>query len=148
MAEGFTGEYTHSIDTKGRIIVPAKFKKILGDTPVVSLGIDGCLDIFTKENWEEQVAKLNSLPSNISNIRMIKRVLMGNAAECEVDKQGRILIPQRLREKAGIEKEAVFVGVGQKIELWSSAKYETEISISSDDLKNLADALAEYNISF
>lgn len=148
MAEKFSGKYTHSIDSKGRIIVPAKFKAGLGDEPVISLGIDGCLDIYTKERWEAFVESLDNLPSNLSNVRKLRRALMANSLECEVDKQGRILIPQWLREKALIDKEAVFVGVGKKIELWSTARYEGMDVTEPADLEALADSLSEFNISF
>ncbi|MDD6102035.1 MAG: division/cell wall cluster transcriptional repressor MraZ [Clostridiales bacterium] len=148
MAEMFTGKYNHSIDTKGRIIVPAKFKKNIGEEPVVSLGIDGCLDIYPRDRWEAFVESLDSLPGNLSKVRNIRRALMANSTECEIDKQGRILIPQWLREKVGLDKEAVFVGVGKKIELWNKEKFEAIDLSDTESLEELADGLSEYNISF
>lgn len=148
MGEMFTGKYNHTIDTKGRIIVPAKFKKNIGEEPVVSLGIDGCLDIYPRERWNAFVESLDSLPGNLSKVRNIRRALMANSTECEIDKQGRILIPQWLRDKALLDKEAIFVGVGKKIELWNKDRFDAIDLSDAESLEELADSLSEYNISF
>ena len=112
----FMGTYDHSIDAKGRVIVPAKFREELGDSFVVTLGLDGCLFVYPQEDWEDFVKQLRELPGS-KEARKLQRYFMAGAASCELDKQGRTLIPANLREKAGLEKDIVFVGAknaGQK----------------------------------
>ena len=95
----FMGTYDHSIDTKGRVIVPAKFRETLGDSFVVTLGLDGCLFVYPNEEWEDFVRQLKELPGS-KEARKLQRYFMAGAAPCDVDKQGRVLIPSNLREKA------------------------------------------------
>lgn len=142
----FAGKYNHTLDTKGRIIVPAKFKKNLGDTFVLSLGLDGCLYIFPNERWEMFIEELDKLPGTDKKVRALKRAFMANSTECEIDKQGRILIPSDLRENAALTKEAVFVGVGHKIELWDKDRFDQNNDFGS--IEDMAEDLTEYGISF
>ncbi len=142
----FAGKFNHTLDTKGRIIVPAKFKKNLGETFVVSLGLDGCLFIFPNERWEMFVEELDKLPGTDKSVRVLKRAFMANSSECEIDKQGRILIPAELREKVGLTKEGVSVGVGHKIELWDKDRYEANNNF--DSIEDMAEGLTAYGISF
>ena len=107
----FMGEYNHTIDGKGRVIVPAKFRDALGDGFVVTKGLDGCLFVYPPDAWQAFEEKLQSLPLTNKNSRQFARFFLAGAASCEVDKQGRILLPQVLREFAGLEKEVVMVGV-------------------------------------
>ena len=108
----FMSEYTHSIDTKGRVIVPAKFRESLGNEFVITQGLDGCLFVFPNEEWNAFEEKLKSLPMSNKDARKFVRFFLAGAATVELDKQGRILIPTVLREFAGLEKDVVVVGVG------------------------------------
>ena len=119
----FMGTYGHSIDAKGRVIVPAKFREVLGDSFVVTLGLDGCLFVYPEEEWEDFVKQLKELPGS-KEARKLQRYFMAGAAPCDVDKQGRVLIPSSLREKVGLDKDVVFVGVMSKIEIWSKERWE------------------------
>ncbi|MCI8984292.1 MAG: division/cell wall cluster transcriptional repressor MraZ, partial [Hungatella sp.] len=114
----FMGEYNHTVDAKGRLIVPSKFREQLGDEFVVTKGLDGCLFVYENTEWKILEEKLKKLPLTNANARKINRFFLAGAALCEVDKQGRILLPAVLREFAGIGKDAVMVGVGNRIEIW------------------------------
>jgi len=119
----FMGEYNHTVDAKGRIIVPSKFREQLGDEFVVTKGLDGCLFVYENTEWKILEEKLTSLPLTNANARKISRFFLAGATLCEVDKQGRILLPGILREFAKIEKDAVMVGVGNRIEIWSKESW-------------------------
>ena len=122
------GEYNHTIDAKGRLIVPAKFREVLGDEFVVTKGLDNCL-------FEE---KLQTLPLTNKNARQFTRFFLAGAASVEVDKQGRILLPSVLREFAGLEKDVVLVGVASRIEIWSKDRWLQSISTYDDDMDEVA----------
>ena len=141
----FMGEYNHSIDAKGRIIVPAKFREELGDEFVVTLGLDGCLFLYPNAEWEEFVAQLKQLPGN-RQARQLQRYFLAGAVNGEVDKQGRILIPAKLREHAKLEKEVVFVGVLGKIEIWSKEQWDANNDFG--DVESIAENMSELGISF
>lgn len=120
----FKGTFEHSIDTKGRLIVPAQFRKNLGEQFVIAKSFaDPCLVIYTQESWNSVVADLLSKPMNTAQMRAFKRKIFSSACDCEIDKQGRILIPAELRTFAGIDKDVVSLGVGDRIEVWSEASY-------------------------
>lgn len=141
----FMGEYNHSIDAKGRVIVPAKFRETLGDEFVVTLGLDGCLFVYPNEEWLNFVSELKNLPGS-KEARQLQRYFMAGAASCEVDKQGRILIPTKLRVQAGLEKEVVFVGVLSKIEIWSKERWEANNTY--DNMDEIAEHMSEFGLSF
>ena len=115
----FIGEYSHTIDTKGRLIVPSKVREQLGDEFVVTKGLDGCLFVYENTEWKSFEEKLRALPLTNANDRKFTRFFLAGANSCEVDKQGRILIPAVLREFANLEKDVVLVGVGNRIEIWN-----------------------------
>ena len=115
----FMGEYNHTVDAKGRLIVPSKFRDQLGDEFVVTKGLDGCLFVYENTEWKALEEKLHALPLTNANARKLSRFFLAGASTCEVDKQGRILLPAVLREFAAIDKDAVLVGVGSRIEIWS-----------------------------
>ena len=117
----FMGEYSHTVDAKGRLIVPSRFREQLGDEFVVTKGLDGCLFAYENTEWKALEEKLQALPLTNANARKFTRFFLAGASTCEVDRQGRILIPSVLREFAGIEKEAVLVGVGSRIEIWNKS---------------------------
>ena len=135
----FMGEYSHTIDAKGRIIVPVKFRESLGDNFVVTKGLDNCLFVYTKEDWRKFEEKLRTLPLTNKDDRKFTRFFLAGAAEMEVDKQGRILIPSVLREFAALEKDVVFVGVGSRIEIWNRAGWDESISGYDDDMDEVAE---------
>lgn len=141
----FMGEFDHSIDTKGRIIIPSKFREDLGDLFYITLGLDGCLFVYPKNEWLRFIEELNKLPGT-GEARRLQRYFMAKAAECEVDKQGRILIPAKLRESAGLDKDIVFVGVLNKLEIWSKERWENNNNY--DDVDAIAEHMSQYGISF
>lgn len=141
----FMGEYAHSIDSKGRIIVPAKFRESLGEEFVVTQGLDGCLFVYPNSEWENFVSELKNLPGN-KEARQLQRYFMAGAAGLEVDKQGRILIPSKLREAAGLEKDVVFVGVLSKIEIWSKERWQENDTF--DNMDDIAERMSNFGLSF
>lgn len=139
------GEFNHSIDAKGRIIVPAKFREDLGEEFVVTLGLDGCLFLYPDSEWREFVEQLKHLPGN-RQARQLQRYFLAGATTCEIDKQGRILIPAKLREHAKLEKDVVFVGVLGKIEIWSKELWDANDDYG--DMETIAENMSELGISF
>ena len=133
----FMSQYNHTIDAKGRVIIPAKFREKLGETFVVTKGLDGCLYGYAREEWSAFEEKLGTLPITNKNSRQFTRFFLAGAAECELDKQGRILIPSVLREFAGLDKDVVLVGVASKIEIWSKERWDEsngEYETNMDDI--------------
>ncbi len=120
----FMGEYNHSVDVKGRTIVPAKLREGLGETFVITRGLDGCLFGYSDKEWEKFEEKMQSLPLSNQDSRKVVRFFLSGATQCEVDKQGRILIPANLREFAGLEKDIVFIGAANRIEIWNKEKWD------------------------
>ena len=120
MSFGFIGEYYHSVDVKGRMNIPVKFRELLGDSFVVTRGLDKCLSIYPTEAFQAFAQKLQSLPISDKNARQFVRFFLSGAVECELDKQGRILLPQSLRMYADISKDVVVTGNGSTIEIWDS----------------------------
>ena len=133
----FMGEYNHTVDAKGRLIVPSKFREQLGDEFVVTKGLDGCLLVYENTEWKVLEEKLHSLPLTNANARKFSRFFLAGATTCEVDKQGRILLPAVLRDFAKITKEAVLVGVGSRIEIWSRDSWNE--SNTYDDMEEIAE---------
>lgn len=144
----FVGEYSHTIDTKGRLIVPSKFRETLGDVFVVTKGLDGCLFVFPTEEWDIFTAKLRELPLTKKDARQFSRFFLASAAFCEVDKQGRILLPSVLRTFANLEKEAVLVGISSRIEIWSKANWDKINDVDVDNMDDIAEHMADLGISF
>ena len=128
----FTGEYRHNLDAKGRLIIPAKFRDQLGDEFTVTRSLDGCLAMYASTEWQALEDKLNELPMTNEKARSLKRFLLGSAAACELDKQGRILLPQVLRDRAGLDKDITLLGVGDHIEIWNTSTYEEKYSFDDE----------------
>lgn len=131
------GEYEHSIDTKGRLIMPSKLKEDIGEKFVVTKGLDGCLFVYSEKEWKTFEEKLRTFPLTNKDARALIRFFLAGAMECEIDKQGRFLIPGNLREFAGLEKEVIVIGVLNKIEIWSKdkwLKYSEEENKSADEI--------------
>lgn len=140
----FMGEYNHTIDAKGRLIIPSKFREILGDAFVVTKGLDGCLFVYDNEEWQHFEEKLRSLPITNKEARQFVRFFLAGATEAEVDKQGRILIPNVLREFAALTKEVVLVGVGSRIEIWGKERFEDTAVF--EDMDEIAEHMAELGL--
>jgi len=140
----FMGEYSHTIDTKGRLIVPAKFRDSLGDAFMVSKGMDGCLFVYPLSEWATIEEKFREIPLTTKDARKFSRFFFAGAAECEIDKQGRVLIPGTLKEYAGIEKEVVSVGVLNRIEIWSKQRWLEDNTY--DDMDEIAEHMAELGL--
>ena len=140
----FMGEYNHTIDAKGRLIVPSKLREALGDTFVVTKGLDGCLFVYDNKEWNAFEEKLKSLPLTNKEARQFARFFLAGAAEVEVDKQGRILVPNILREFAQISKDVVLIGVASRIEIWSRERFEGIASF--EDMDEIAEHMAELGL--
>ena len=118
-----TGQYQHSIDAKGRVFIPAKLREELGETFYVTMGMDSCLSVYSDASWAKFTEKFESLPYTKTKAM---RPLFANAAKCEPDSQGRIVIPQKLRKYAGLEKDVVIIGVNDRAEIWSADAWNAQ----------------------
>ena len=143
----FIGEYNHTLDSKGRLIVPSKLRESLGERFFLTKGLDGCLFVYPSEEWDGFTQKLKELPVTNKDVRKFVRFFLAGASECEVDKQGRVLIPANLREFAKLEKEAVLVGVSNRIEIWNRDKWEEINDVDVDDMDDIARHMEDIGIS-
>ena len=141
----FMGEYNHTIDAKGRVIVPAKFREVLGENFVVTKGLDGCLFVYANDEWETFSKKLQTFPITNKEARRFVRFFLAGAAAVEVDKQGRILLPQVLREFAHLEKDIVFVGVSSRVEIWNREDWIS--STQFDDMDEIAEHMSDLGLA-
>ena len=133
----FIGEYSHSLDLKGRMAIPAKFRKGLISGAIITRGLDRCLFIFSKTEWEKLAAKLIDLPLAQANSRAFVRLMMSGAVDVEIDSQGRVLVPEYLRQYAGLAKNTVVTGLFNRIEVWDEAswkEYKTKTESQSDEI--------------
>lgn len=142
----FMGEYQHNIDTKGRMIVPAKFREELGKRFVVTRGLDTCLFVYPMDEWKILEEKLKKLPLTKKDARAFTRFFFSGAVECEVDKQGRINIPQPLRTYASLDKECVVIGVSNRLELWQADLWDTYMTESEESFAEIAENLLDFDI--
>ena len=140
----FKGEYNHSIDAKGRLIVPANLREELGQSFVVTKGLDGCLFVYPSEEWKNIESKFSQIPLTTKDARKFSRFFFAGAADCELDKQGRILLPAVLREYAGLTKEVVLVGVLNRVEIWSKDRWMDENEY--EDMDEIAEHMAELGL--
>ncbi len=138
----FMCEYSHSLDAKGRLIMPAKFRDVLGDVFVVCKGLDHCLYVYSNEDWDAFEKQLAGLPLTNKEARQFVRFFLSGASQVEVDKMGRILLPTSLRAFAGLEKDVVLAGVGHRIEIWDKDKWESEsLDGDMDEITGMMDSL-------
>lgn len=140
------GEYNHNIDEKGRVSVPAKFREDLGSTFIVTKGLDNCLFAYSKEEWQTFETKLKALPMTNINARNFVRFFFSGATECEIDKQGRINIPQNLREYANFSKELCVIGVSTRVEIWDREKWQNYTSPENMDVDEIASQMSDLGI--
>ncbi|MCI8620282.1 MAG: division/cell wall cluster transcriptional repressor MraZ [Clostridia bacterium] len=131
----FIGEYEHSVDAKGRVIMPAKLREDIGEKFILTKGLDGCLFAYSQTEWQNFEEKLKTLPLTNKNARDFVRFFLSGAIECEIDKQGRFLIPGNLREYGKLDKEIVILGVGTRIEIWDKNIWKNDSeNISADEI--------------
>ncbi|WP_188205717.1 division/cell wall cluster transcriptional repressor MraZ [Alkalibacillus aidingensis] len=142
----FMGEYQHNIDTKGRLIVPAKFRDGLGQSFVITRGLDKCLFAYPMEEWKILEEKLKKLPLTKKDARAFTRFFFSGAVECEIDKQGRINVPSPLRTYADLEKECVVIGVSNRVELWAKDQWEEYVEESEDSFAEIAENMMDFDI--
>ena len=140
----FMGEYHHSIDAKGRIIVPSKVRDDLGENFIVTRGLDGCLFLYPKDEWDKIIFKYKELPDT-KDKRQFMRIFLSGATICEYDKQGRINIPNPLIEFARLEKDCIIIGVDERLEIWSKERWEEFIANNEENLSDIADSLFTSN---
>ncbi len=147
----FSGKYYYTVDPKGRIIVPSPFRKIISAHYSTKLYVtnalfDSCLHIYPQEEWKILEDKVRSLPQMNKEIKLYKRRVIASATECEIDKQGRILIPASLREDAGINGDIAIVGQIEKIELWSRSEWDAVVDLTKVDQESVEEKLAGYGL--
>ncbi|UOQ47967.1 division/cell wall cluster transcriptional repressor MraZ [Gracilibacillus caseinilyticus] len=142
----FMGEYQHNIDTKGRIIVPSKFRENLGEQFVVTRGLDQCLFAYPMNEWHQLEEKLKKLPLTKKDARAFTRFFFSGAVECELDKQGRINIPAPLRKYAGIEKECAVIGVSNRVEFWAEEKWNEFVDVSEESFAEIAENMMDFDL--
>ena len=142
----FLGEYEHSLDAKGRLAIPARFRALLGEGAIITRGFDGCLVIYPADVWRTVAEKLDSLSSTQEVARMAKRFVFSGATECEFDKQGRVLVPAFLRGYAELTETAVVVGQFSRIEIWDRGHWEKVSSRTQAESNRIAEQLASLGL--
>jgi MraZ protein len=142
----FIGEYHHSVDDKGRMAVPAKFRAKLQSGAVVTKGLDNCLVIYPRAEWERLAEKLASLPISQANTRAFSRLMLAGAMDIELDKQGRMMIPEYLRNYGGVEKKVVVAGLYNRLEIWDAQKWEDYRTDTEESSNEIAEQLGELGV--
>lgn len=140
------GEYQHSLDTKSRLIIPSKLRDSLGDSFILTKGLDNCLFVYPKNEWIIIEEKLKSLPLTNKDARAFVRFIFSGATECNLDKQGRVLIPSSLREHSKIEKETMIIGVGTRIEIWSQEEWQEYTNDDNLSYEDIAEQMEDLGI--
>lgn len=138
----FYGEFQHTIDPKGRVIIPSRFREDLGDKFIVTKGLDNCLFIYSMQGWEKIIAKLMEIPLTDKDGRAFVRFFTAGASECELDKQGRILIPQNLRDYAGLVKDICITGTITRVEIWDREKWSNHSGYYNDNVDKIAEKMS------
>lgn len=142
----FIGEYQYTIDSKKRLALPSKFRKKLGKTIIITRGFDGCLVIYPQEGWRLAIEELKKLSAGKAESRKFNRVFLGGAVELGLDKLGRILIPEYLKQCAGLRKKVTICGLSNKLEIWDSQKWEAYRKQSGKEIDKIAENLPELGI--
>lgn len=140
----FMGEHVHTIDLKGRIIIPAKFREHLNDGFILTRGMDGCLFGYPPQEWIQFEEKLKKLSIAKKDARAFTRFFFSGATEVNIDKQGRINIPTTLRQHAALEKECVIIGVSNRIEIWAQDRWDDYFTMSEDAFNDIAENLFDF----
>lgn len=142
----FLGEYRYTLDIKKRLSIPAKFRKNLGKNPILTRGLDGCLFLYPRREWEKLSQKLGKLPLGKSDARGLQRLMLSGAMEVNLDSLGRILIPDYLKDYASLQKEVIIVGLYNHIEIWAKEKWEEYSQKVSQEIGNIAERLGELGV--
>lgn len=142
----FIGEYSHNLDDKGRLAIPVKFRRELAKGAVVTRGLDNCLFLYTKKEWEKLAEKLATLPISQSNSRAFSRLMLAGAMDVEVDKQGRVVLPEYLRTFAGLKKNTVIAGLYNRVEIWEESKWAVYKQQTETNSNEIAEKMAELGI--
>jgi len=142
----FIGEYTHNLDDKGRLAIPVKFRRDLSKGAVVTRGLDNCLFLYTKTEWEKLAEKLATLPISQSNSRAFSRLMLAGAMDVEVDKQGRVVLPEYLREFAGLKKNVVLAGLYNRAEIWDEEKWKAYKNQTEANSNEIAEKMGELGV--
>lgn len=142
----FVGQYEHAIDQKGRVAIPAKFRRVFKREAVATKGLDGCLFVFTREKWQKMATSIGQLPVSKSSARLYARLILAGAAEAEFDNQGRILLPAYLRSYAGLENQVVVIGLYDRVEIWDKKKWTKMIGKVEDEAGKIAEDLSELGV--
>ena len=142
----FTGEFQHTLDAKGRVIMPSRLRDGLGERFVITRGLDHCLFVYPVAEWTRLEQKLSQQPFTKSDARAFNRFFFSGAMEVESDKQGRVLIPQYLRDYAGIEKEVMVIGVADGLEIWNEASLKEYFGKADDNFEELAEKLVDFDL--
>ena len=143
----FIGEYHHTIDDKGRVIIPAKFREELGNKFIITRGIENCLFVYSEKNWNEICNKLNSLPFTKKDARVFNRFFMSGATDVELDKQGRVNVTAPLINYANIKKDCVIVGTGDRLEIWSQEAWNDFFDSTKDSMSDIAENLFNESVN-
>lgn len=142
----FIGEYSHNLDDKGRLAIPVKFRDQVKKGAVVTRGLDNCLFLYTKTEWEKLAEKLAALPISQANSRAFARLMLAGAMDLEIDKQGRVILPEYLRQFAGLKKEVVLAGLYNRIEIWDNEKWNAYKGQTEAESGNIAERMAELGV--
>jgi MraZ protein len=146
LSDMFIGEYTHSIDQKGRVAVPAKFRVDLQRGAVVTRGLDSCLFIYTKKEWQKLAEKLTAVPLGQKNSRAFARLMLAGAMDAELDSQGRVVIPEYLRQFASLQKKVVVAGLYSRIEIWDHDKWQNYKAATEKNSEDIAERMGELGV--
>jgi len=142
----FIGEYQYTLDEKKRVAIPSKFRQELGKKAILTRGLDGCLFLFSKKEWEKLAQKLESLPLGQADARGFRRLMLAGAMEVTLDRLGRILIPDYLKKYAGLSKKVVIVGVGNHLEIWNEETWKKYQEKSEREIGDMAERLSQLGI--
>jgi len=142
----FMGEFQHSIDVKGRLIIPSKFREELGETFVITRGLDQCIFVYPLKEWQQIEQKLKALPFTKKDARAFTRFFFSGASDCVLDKQGRVSITQTLRDYAKLEKDCTVIGVSNRIEIWNQAIWKSYYEQSEMSFSEISENLLDFNL--
>lgn len=142
----FIGEYSHNLDEKGRLAIPKKYRGDLAKGAVVTRGLDNCLFLYPKAEWDKLADKLAGLPISKANTRAFARLMLAGAMDVELDKQGRIILPEYLRQYAGMKKKLVVTGLMNRMEIWDEGKWEAYKKSTEEDSSDIAETLGELGV--
>ncbi|MEK7625485.1 MAG: division/cell wall cluster transcriptional repressor MraZ [Patescibacteria group bacterium] len=142
----FIGEYSHNLDDKGRLAIPVKFRNQLKQGAVVTRGLDNCLFLYTKTEWQKLATKLAALPISQANSRAFSRLMLAGAMDIDVDGQGRVILPEYLRKFASLKKELVLAGLYNRIEIWDAKNWESYKAQTESQSGNIAERMGELGV--